>query len=44
MEPRVLTPAILKSFQNELTKQERAPATIEKYMHDIRTFYSWLGQ
>ena len=43
MEPRVLTPAILKSFQNELTKQERAPATIEKYMHDIRTFYSWLG-
>ena len=43
MEPRVLTPAILKSFQAELIKQERAFATIEKYMHDIRTFYSWLG-
>ena len=43
MEPRVLTPAILISFQAELIKQERAPATIEKYMHDIRTFYSWLG-
>ncbi len=43
MEPRVLTPAILKSFQAELIKQERASATIEKYMHDIRTFYSWLG-
>ena len=43
MEPRVLTPAILKSFQAELIKQERAPATIEKYMHDIRTFYAWLG-
>ena len=43
MEPRVLTPAILKSFQAELIKQERAPATIEKYMHDIRTFAAWLG-
>ena len=43
MEPRVLTPAILKSFQVELIKQERAAATIEKYMHDIRTFYAWLG-
>ena len=43
MEERRLTAAILKSFQAELIKQERAPATIEKYMHDIRTFYSWLG-
>ena len=43
MEERRLTPAILKSFRAELLEQERAPATIEKYMHDIRTFYSWLG-
>ena len=43
MEERRLTAAILKSFQAELIKQERAPATIEKYMHDIRTFYAWLG-
>ena len=43
MEPRVLTSAILKGFQNELTKQERSPATIEKYMHDIRTFCAWLN-
>ena len=43
MEERRLTPAILKSFQAELLEQERAPATIEKYMHDIRTFYFWLG-
>ena len=43
MEERRLTAAILKSFQAELIKQERAPATTEKYMHDIRTFYSWLG-
>ncbi len=43
MEERRLTAAILKSFQAELLEQERAPATIEKYMHDIRTFYSWLG-
>ena len=43
MEPRVLTTTLIKSFQAELIKQERAAATIEKYMHDIRTFYSWLG-
>ena len=43
MEERRLTAAILKSFQAELIKQERAPATIEKYMHDIRTFAAWLG-
>ena len=43
MEERRLTAAILKSFQAELLEQERAAATIEKYMHDIRTFYSWLG-
>ena len=43
MEPRVLTTTLIKSFQAELIKQERAAATIEKYMHDIRTFYAWLG-
>ena len=43
MEPRVLTPTLIKSFQAELIKQEHAAATIEKYMHDIRTFTAWLG-
>ena len=43
MEPRVLTTTLIKSFQAELIKQERAAATIEKYMHDIRTFAAWLG-
>ena len=43
MEDRRLTPAILTLFRGELLKQERSPATIEKYLHDIRTFAVWLN-
>ena len=43
METRKLTPAVLKLFRGELLKQERSPATIEKYLHDIRTFAVWLN-
>ena len=33
----------LKRFQLYLAEEERAPATVEKYLHDVRQFAAWLG-
>ena len=34
----MLTDELLDAFENELREQERAPATVEKYMRDLRAF------
>ena len=30
-------------FENFLTEEEKAPATVEKYIRDIKAFQSWLS-
>lgn len=38
----VLTPEMIRSYAGFLRKQERAEATVEKYLRDIRAFARWL--
>ena len=40
----MLTDELLDAFENELREQERAPATVEKYMRDLRAFGSYAGE
>ncbi|HIR60388.1 MAG TPA: tyrosine-type recombinase/integrase, partial [Candidatus Faecivivens stercoravium] len=42
MEERKLTAGILKRFREELVRRERSAATVEKYMHDVRSLAVWL--
>lgn len=39
-----ITEALLEQFQKELEYEEKAKLTIEKYMRDIRKFYSFLPE
>ena len=41
MEDRILTGERLGAFQRFLSQEERAPATVEKYLRDIRAFSAW---
>lgn len=34
----------LKRYQQELIEQEKSAATMEKYLRDIKTFITWLGE
>lgn len=43
MEHRLISCAQISAFQQHLQLEERVPATIEKYLRDIRSFASWLG-
>ena len=38
---KTVTPNLIKEFENFLIEEEKAHATIEKYMRDIRTFFDW---
>jgi len=40
----MLTDELLDAFENELREQERAPATVEKYMRDLHAFGSYAGE
>ena len=40
----MLTDELLDAFENELREQERAPATVEKYMRDLRAFGAYVGE
>lgn len=40
---RTLTDESIDAFRIFLAEEERAQATIEKYLHDVRTFAAWLG-
>ena len=42
MKERRLTAAVLNRFHQELLRRERSAPTIEKYLHDVRTFAVWL--
>ena len=42
MKERKLTAAVLTRFRQELLRRERSAPTIEKYLHDVRTFAVWL--
>ena len=40
----MLTDELLDAFEKELREQERASATVEKYMRDLRAFGSYAGE
>ena len=42
MYNRILTPACIADYAASLQKEERAPATAEKYLRDILAFAAWL--
>ena len=41
---RKITTEIIKSFKNYLINEEKATATINKYLHDVSEFQMWLGE
>ena len=40
---RKITTEIIKSFNDYLWSEEKAAATVNKYLHDVRDFQTWLG-
>lgn len=42
MKDRTISNALIAKFEHHLILDERVPATIEKYLRDIRSFASWL--
>ena len=34
----------LEAYARQLRLEEKSPATLEKYLHDLRAFLSWLGE
>ena len=42
-KPRDLTPGHIRRYTDYLREQERAPATIQKYVHDLTALLGWLG-
>ena len=41
---RKITTEIIKSFNDYLINEEKAAATINKYLHDVGEFQIWLGE
>ena len=41
---REITIKIIKSFNNYLIDEEKAVATVGKYLHDVREFKMWIGE
>lgn len=44
MNNSTLTPCHITDYARFLLEEERAAATVEKYIRDIRAFASWLGE
>ena len=44
MEKRELTAQMIRDFAAHLARRERAPATVAKYLHGVRSFAAWLGK
>lgn len=42
MQDKILYPDIIGKFERYLQQEEKSPATIEKYLRDIRSFYAFL--
>ena len=40
---RTITKEIVEKFRNYLSAEEKAMATLEKYIRDVRAFSAWLG-
>ena len=43
MEPRNITEETLAAFARQLGEEERSPATLEKYLREVRQFAAFLG-
>lgn len=43
MEPRKITEETLAAFARQLGEEERSPATLEKYLREVRQFAAFLG-
>lgn len=41
---RKITTEIIKSFNDYLINEEKAAATVNKYLHDVGEFQTWLGE
>ena len=41
---RTITSEIIKSFKDYLINEEKAAATVNKYLHDVGEFKLWLGE
>ena len=44
MKKRELRASDIKAYEAKLQREERAAATVEKYIHDVRAFAAWLGE
>ena len=42
METRKITTESIEGFTSFLRQKERSDGTIEKYLHDVKIFCSWL--
>ena len=40
---RIITKEIIGKFEKYLITEEKALATLEKYIRDVRAFSAWLG-
>ena len=43
MEPRKITEETLAAFARQLGEEDRSPATLEKYLREVRQFAAFLG-
>lgn len=43
MKTRILTSEVLENFRANLILEEKSPVTIEKYVHDVKMFFSFIG-
>ena len=41
---RIITSETIRSFEEYLINEEKARATVNKYLHDVREFKLWLGE
>ncbi len=41
---RIITAEIIRSFNDYLINEEKATATVNKYLHDVGEFQIWLGE
>ncbi len=44
MKNRILTTKHLDDYELHLKREERSGATVEKYLHSVRTFAAWAGE
>ena len=41
---KMISNEIIEAYRKYLISEEKAPATVEKYIRDIRAFARWLGE